>query len=88
MLNWRVPRRSFVTLPPPKPKDGIYTPEKDPMAHMTEAQKQQIRKDIQRNTRRAASYGYGFIGVAGLLMMVQSWTKGQVLYIGRHRTQA
>ncbi|KAJ3099001.1 hypothetical protein HDU97_003528 [Phlyctochytrium planicorne] len=42
--------------------DGTYTPDKDPMAHMSEEEKNKIRKDVMEQGRRAYSIGYGIIG--------------------------
>jgi hypothetical protein len=51
-------------------EDGIYTPSKDPMAGMTEEEKNKIKSEIMQNTQKATSMGYAFVGAALLLMTV------------------
>ncbi|KAJ3213516.1 hypothetical protein HDU67_002802 [Dinochytrium kinnereticum] len=44
--------------------DGVYSKEKDPMAHMTEAEKEEVRRDVREGSQRAFSVGYGIVGGA------------------------
>ncbi|KAJ3111072.1 hypothetical protein HDU96_006011 [Phlyctochytrium bullatum] len=67
--------------PPTKHKDdydGVFTPDKDPMAHLSEAEKEQIRRDVREQSARAYSIGYGIIGggaAAALLLVLFSTTR-------------
>ncbi|KAJ3049576.1 hypothetical protein HK097_009446 [Rhizophlyctis rosea] len=66
------------TPPPAKPNnDYLYNPEKDPMRNMTEAEKDEIRRDVRRESQRAFSYGYGILGGGiGLALVIigYNWT--------------
>ncbi|KAI8848159.1 hypothetical protein BC829DRAFT_443964 [Chytridium lagenaria] len=45
---------------------------KDPMAHMSESEKDEIRRDVREQSQRAYSIGYSIIGggMAAVLMLV------------------
>ncbi|KAH6562388.1 hypothetical protein BASA83_006866 [Batrachochytrium salamandrivorans] len=52
---------------------GTYTPKKDPMAEMTEDQKNQIRKEIREQGYRVYSIGYAIIGGSMALVLACVW---------------
>ncbi|KAJ3185112.1 hypothetical protein HDU87_002678 [Geranomyces variabilis] len=61
------PQRPQATPDPEKtpPKDDdpwLYSPDRDPMKNMSEAEKDEIRKTIRTESQRAFSVGYGIIG--------------------------
>ncbi|KAJ3194152.1 hypothetical protein HK101_003399 [Irineochytrium annulatum] len=61
--------------PPSKPivddnDNEIYSPEKDPMAHMTEAEKEEIRQDIRKQSQRIYSVGSGVLGIGVLAVII------------------
>ncbi|KAJ3003178.1 hypothetical protein HKX48_001920 [Thoreauomyces humboldtii] len=60
--------------PEAKPDDPwIYSKERDPMANMSEAEKDDIRKTIRTESQRAFSVGYGIIGGGMLAVGVAMW---------------
>ncbi|KAI8818339.1 uncharacterized protein EV422DRAFT_180809 [Fimicolochytrium jonesii] len=65
------------TPPPPadKPQDEswIYSKEKDPMANMSEEEKDEIRRDVRRESARAFSVGYAILGGGVLAVGAATW---------------
>ncbi|TPX49521.1 hypothetical protein SeLEV6574_g01434 [Synchytrium endobioticum] len=41
---------------------NVYSPEKDPMVGLSEAEKDQVRQDIRKQSQRMFAYAYGIIG--------------------------
>ncbi|KAJ3151206.1 hypothetical protein HDU86_006197 [Geranomyces michiganensis] len=46
----------------PKDDPWLYSPDRDPMKNMSEAEKDEIRRTIRTESQRAFSVGYGIIG--------------------------